>query len=154
MASDRQQALSSLAEARRELLAAIEGLSDDQLSRASCLGDWAAKDILSHIASWEEACARDFRRIAAGDAPGLAAFKEERVNEYNAALMAFRLHLPAAQARREFETARAEILEAVEGLPDGEFAEGRFARLITNVQAGHDRDHASHIREWRRREGL
>ena len=153
MASERDEVLSNLTAARSELLAAVNGLSDEQLSRQGCVGEWAAKDVLSHVSSWDEVCARDFRRIARGGAPGFAAFKEERVDEYNGVLMALRLHFPAAQARRELEEARAEVLAALSALPDTHFAKGQFARIVMDVQAGHDRDHAQAIRNWRQGQG-
>ena len=154
MPSEREEALSNIAEARRELLAAIEALSDEQLSKEGCVGEWAAKDVLSHIASWDEVCAQDFRRLARGDGPALVAFKLDRVDEYNATIMSLRRHFPAAQARRELEAGRAELLEVAQGLPDAQFAQGRFVRGLLDIAAHHDRDHAQMVHDWRQQQGL
>ncbi|MDH7484968.1 MAG: DinB family protein [Anaerolineae bacterium] len=38
---------------RQRLLQAIEGLSDEEMTAASAVGEWSVQDILGHIAAWE-----------------------------------------------------------------------------------------------------
>lgn len=151
--ADREQILAEMAKARESFLASLEGLSDDQMTRPAA-GDWSVKDLLAHIACWEEVLVPDVQRLARGDAPALAAFDIKKVDEWNAMLMSLRRHFSLDQARRELETCRERLLEAVAGLPDSALAEGQFARNLLNICVIHDGEHEQDIRDWRKREGL
>jgi hypothetical protein len=150
---DRDQILASVDESRRKLLAAIEGLTDDQMMKP-VVGDWSVKDLLAHVASYEEMALPDIERVARGDAPALAAFDLKRVDEYNAMIMSLRRHFSLDQARRELDIIRSSLLEAVSRLPDSALAEGQFARGFLQICAYHDTEHTEDIHNWRKREGL
>ncbi|NIQ99441.1 MAG: hypothetical protein GTN78_04470, partial [Gemmatimonadales bacterium] len=49
--SEREQVYSQLEDARKKLLAAIDGLTPEQMT-VPMLDDWSVKDILCHLASW------------------------------------------------------------------------------------------------------
>ena len=51
-----------------ELLAAIDKLDDDAMSRRF-YGDWAVKDILAHIAGWQTQMTGAMERMARGEKP-------------------------------------------------------------------------------------
>ena len=53
MAEDRDALLRHYRQMRTELLAAIDGLSDEALVEPS-LDGWSVKDHLAHIAHWDE----------------------------------------------------------------------------------------------------
>jgi len=151
--SDRDELLSRLQESRDELVSAIRGLPDDKLT-APMAGEWSAKDIMGHIASWDEFTASDLRRIACGRLPCLAAFREDEVDNWNAFLMRPRRVFPLPQIQAEFEEARAEMLAALKDLPEALLAKGTMVRNIVGVFANHEKSHAQQIREWRQREGI
>ena len=151
--SDKDDVLSMLHESRKELASAIEGLPDDKLTAP--LGDnWCAKDVMGHIASWDEFTVNDLRRIARGRLPCLAAFREPDVDSWNAFLMRPRRLFPVAQIRAEFEEARAEMVTALKDLPEGLLAQGQMVRNIFSIMSNHEKDHARQVREWRQAEGI
>jgi hypothetical protein len=150
---DREDLLGRAEEARKELLGAIEGLTDEQMTKR-VVGDWSVKDLLAHVASWDEVGLIDMQRLARGDAPALAAFDIQRVDEFNAMLMSLRRHFSLDQARRELDMSHNALLEAVSRLPDSAFAEGQFARGMLQIWAYHDTEHTEDIQAWRKREGL
>ncbi len=151
--ADREKILAEMATARESFLAAVEGLSDAHMTRP-VVGEWSVKDLLAHVACWEEVLLPDMRRLARGDAPALAAFDIKKVDEWNEKLMSLRRHFSLEQARRELELRREQLLDAVAGLPDSALAEGQFARNLLKVCVIHDGEHEQDIRDWRRREGL
>jgi len=151
--SDRDELLSRLQESRDELLSAIRGLPEDKLT-ALLASDWSVKDIMGHIASWDEFSAGDLRRIARGRLPCLAAFREGEVDDWNAFLMRPRRLFPLPQILAEFEEARAEMLAALNDLPEPLLARGTMVRNIVAVFANHEKDHARQVREWRQAEGV
>jgi len=139
--------------ARQELLAAIDGLKPEQMT-VPMLGDWSVKDILAHVASWEEYSLPDFRRVAQGQVPALAAFREADVDQWNALIMGLRKNFPLDQVLHEFEYYRRATMAALDALPDERFAQGQFPFVLAIVASQHDRDHAAQIRAWRGQEGL
>ena len=67
----RAEALATLEAGQDELDALFGQLTDTELSQPGTVGrsDWAAKDLLGHIAFWEElALIRDHGRLACGTA--------------------------------------------------------------------------------------
>jgi len=151
--ADREQILAEMATARDNLIAAVEGLSDEHMTRP-VVGEWSAKDLMAHVACWEEVLLPDIQRLARGDAPALAAFDIKKVDEWNEKLMSLRRHFSLEQARRELEFRREQLLDAVAKLPDSALAERQFARNLLKVCVIHDGEHTQDIRDWRKRQGL
>ena len=151
--SDREEVYSLLEAARKELLAAIDGLTPEQMA-VPVFDDWSAKDILAHIASWEEYALPDFRRLGRGHMPALASFREQEVNNWNAMIMSLRRKFPLDQVRYELEANRKATIAALDALPDERLAQGQFARIWATIAAVHDREHSEDIRKWRQKEGI
>jgi hypothetical protein len=154
--SDRQQLLGELENARSELHASYQGLPDEQMTRLGAVGEWSVKDVLSHVASWDEVLLPDLARIARGETPALASIDLQTASfdAANAAIMSQRRNLPLEQVLRVLDIDRADVVAAVGRLPDSALAEGQFGRILLQVTAAHDREHAAGISEWRRKEGL
>ena len=152
--SDRDELLADLEKARNELRAGCQGLSEKQMTRLGAVGEWSVKDVLSHVASWDEAMLPDLARIARGETPALASIDLESADfdNANAAIMSQRRNLPLAQVLRELDTDRADVMAAIGWLPDSALVEGQFGRVLLQITAAHDREHASGISEWRRRQ--
>ena len=150
---DREELLARSEEARRALLGAVDGLTGEQMTKP-VVGDWSVKDLLAHVASWDEMLLPDMHRVARGDAPALATFDLNRVDEYNAMIMSLRRHFSVEQARRELDISHASLLEAISQLPDSALAEGQFARGMLQICAYHDGEHTEDIQSWRKREGV
>lgn len=154
--SDREELLGELEKARAELRASYQGLPDEQMTRLGAVGEWSVKDVLSHVASWDEILLPDLARLARGDTPALASIDLETASfdSANAVIMSQRRKLPLAQVLRELDIDRADVMAAVGRLPDSALAEGQFGRVLIQITAAHDREHAAGILEWRRKEGL
>jgi hypothetical protein len=154
--SDREQLLAELEKGRSELRASYQGLPDEQMTRSEAVGEWSVKDVLSHVASWDEVMLADLERIARGDTPALASVDLESANydAANAVIMSQRRDLPLNQVVRGLDADRAEVVAAVGRLPVAALAEGQFGRLLIQITAAHDLEHAASILEWRRRERL
>ncbi len=151
--SDREEVHSLLQGAHKELLAAIDGLTPEQMA-IPVFADWSVKDILAHIVSWEEYTLLDLQRVARGHMPALAGFKQADVDNWNALVMGLRRDFPLDQVMHELEANRKATIAALDALPDERLAQGQFARIWASITAGHDHEHAEHIREWRQKEGI
>jgi len=154
--ADRQGLLSCLERARSELHGSIQGLSDEQLTQSGAVGEWSVKDVLTHVVSWEETVLPDLARLARGDTPVLQAVDlyAASYDAVNAAIMSLRRKLPLDQVLRELDISRGDFTAAVARLPHAVLAEGQFGRVLVQITAEHDEEHAQHIAEWRTREGF
>lgn len=154
--SDREQLVAYLERARKELRASFRGLSDEQMIRPGVAGEWSAKDVLSHVTSWEEQALPDLARLARGDTAVLASVDLYATNydPFNAMIMSLRRNLHLDQVLRELDISRADFMAAVARLPDSVLVEGQFGHLLLKITAEHDEEHAGHIKEWRKKEGL
>ncbi len=154
--SDKDELLGELEKARSELRASYQGLAGEQMTRLGAVGEWSVKDVLSHVASWDEAMLADLVRIARGDTPALASIDLESASfdAANAAIMSQRRDLPLDRVLRDLDTVRAGVVAAVGRLPDSALAEGQFGRPLLQITAAHDREHADSILQWRTQQGL
>jgi hypothetical protein len=153
---ERDQLRRELEEARKELLASFQGLTQEQMTRPGVAGDWSVKDVLSHVTSWEEIALPDLARLARGDKAVLASIDLYSANydPMNAVIMSMRRNLPLDQVLRELHIFHADFVAGVARLPDSVIQEGQFGWLFVKITAEHDHEHAGHISEWRKREAL
>ncbi len=151
--SEKAAALDNLRSAYRELQAAIEGIPAERMTEVWS-GEWSVKDMLAHMASWDEILAEDLRRIARGHMPVLASFREADVNAWNAFLMRPRRSFGLDQVRFESQHWHQQAIASFEALPDALFSPGNMAAAFAAIQAAHYRDHAGNILQWRQKEGI
>ena len=150
----RTDLLAGAQSARTELLAAIEGLSDDQMAAPS-LDGWSVRDQLAHVAAWDELRYYEIARVVRGQPTLYHDLRDDHeVREINGAFTYFRRDLTSEEMLRELEFSRGRILELVETMPEERLAEAAEGRVRIRRTAGHDRDHAAQIRDWRKREGI
>jgi hypothetical protein len=129
MSEDREALLHHYRTMRAELLAAVDGLSDESMSEPS-LDGWSVKDHLGHLALWDEMRAREVERISAGH-DSACKMNGEQDAAYTAMGYDLRRGLSLAQVRWEFETSAPEAAGRYRGGDDaraGRFAVWRGAR--------------------------
>jgi hypothetical protein len=150
MAENRDELLRHYARMHDELLGAMHGLSDVQMTDPSIDG-WSVKDHLAHLAQWDDIRAAEVTRISAGyDSTWHMAGNQDDV--FNALGYELRRNLPLDQVRWEFATAHQRLLDAVaaatqRGLDPSLYGE---ASLLTT----HASEHAGWIRRWREQRAI
>lgn len=150
MAEDKEGLLRHYQQTRQELLAAIEGLSDELLSEPS-LDGWSVKDHLAHLALWDDVRAGEVARISAGHASAWR-MTAEQDEAYNAMAHRLRLSLSPGQARWELDTSRQRLLDAIAAAT----SRGLDASLYgeAGLRSGHEAQHTEWIKRWRAEKGL
>jgi hypothetical protein len=149
----KHKVLEDLAAAHVAFKEAVLHIPADKLT-APMHGEWCVKDLVAHVSSWEEVASLDLHRIAAGQVPIVAAFKEPEIDEWNAFLMRGRRLFPAAQVMAELESRYDMLVEAIEAVPEAMFSGGSVVANFLAVAIHHYGDHGGHIREWREKEGI
>lgn len=84
----RDQALAVLADGHDRVDRLLAGVSDGDLTREATIGggDWSAKDLIGHIATWEEAAIDAMADVRRGTVPRIETYLREEggVDRYNA----------------------------------------------------------------------
>ena len=150
MVEDRDALLEHYRAMREDLLAAIDGLSDELLTEPS-LDGWSVKDHLAHIALWDDIRASEVMRISAGhDSAWSMADGQDDV--YNSLSYSLRRAMTVDQARWELETSRQRVLDAITSATP----RGLDASLYgeAGLRSSHATAHAGWIRRWRGERGM
>src|SRR5215210_7085073 len=111
MAEDRDALRRHYQQMRAELLAAIEGLSDELMTEPSIDG-WSVKDHLAHVALWDEVRASEVARISAGHDSAWRMIGDQD-GIYSALGHSLRLALSVEQVRWELTTSGQRLLDAI-----------------------------------------
>jgi len=115
MSAEKQKILTELDTARTRLEAALDRLGD----QTQVYAPWRVKELLDHLAGWDEAVLTAFRSHAAGEVPALTA--PDGIDVYNSRSVAARLALPLEQSRQEFLDNRQTLKALVLALPEDKF---------------------------------
>ncbi len=152
---DKRALLERLTGARADLLSAIAGLSEVEMTTQPVAGAWTIRDVLVHIGGWAAWDLAGVRGIVAGQPPDFAAIRD--VDTFNADLVAVRSGWSLAQVLAEMRDAQAALLELLAGLSDEAlFRDESFRGPYWDHLAGwlqvaweHESEHAAQIRAWR-----
>lgn len=151
----KEETLARLAESRRALHQAIEGLSEEEMTQVQVEGVWTIKDVLGHITSWEETCLEPLRRYADG-----GPFEVQVIEDYlswNDEQAVRKRDVPLDVILDELATVRHGLVEAASRLSVGQWeqrvpfswgGEGTIAGVL-DVFYRHELEHVHHIQQRR-----
>ena len=153
MAEDRDALLQHYRQMRETLLAAIEGLSDEQLSEPS-LDGWSVKDHLAHIALWDDLRSSEVARISAGhdSAWRPQSRHDDAFDDFNDLAYELRRDMSVAQARWELETSQQRLLAAISAASPRALDASLYGEA--GLRTTHEAEHAGWIRRWREERGI
>lgn len=150
----RDQLLAETDEGFADLLAAIDGLNDEQMLQV-WFGDWSVRDILAHVAGWHREMTELYNRMARGERPVPEGVSFDDSDGWNARFVQSHADTSPATIVEEMKASKEAFVAAARQLPEERFEEGRAAhRVLTGTGAGHYQEHTPVIREWRQKEGI
>ena len=121
----RDEALRTLDEGQQQLDDLLSGVGEADLVRPATIGggDWSAKDVVGHVAIWEEAAIDALADIRRGEVPKIESFFREEggVDRYNAETMPGIQALSVEAARVRAKAAHDTLLDQIRGLTDEEW---------------------------------
>ena len=157
----RDEAITRLRAARRELQDALAGLIQEDMLRPNAVNHWSLKDLLAHIASWDEEQLRVIQAFAMQPEPQYAYTISDRndFGSWNEAEIQLRKSRTLQQILSEFENARRDLIQVVEGVTDQVLQRPKttsWGKQLTGLElldeeAEHDIEHAKDIRSWRKK---
>jgi hypothetical protein len=109
MTADERAAMLAQAEHEwGELRDAVAAFTDEELDRENAIGAWSVRDVMIHIANWEEELLRIVEALDAGQPPAPTITSDDQLDSWNEVGVA-RFHtVPLSEAREYyFNTHRA-----------------------------------------------
>ena len=146
-----QQLITELEHSRAELLRAIGGLSEEQMTCPEING-WSVKDHLAHLTVWDEMRFFEISRIARGGEAGFPVTEE--IDWLNEPTVVMRRKLSLKQVIIDLAYARDLVLQAVAICPEDRLDPTLYEDIGIEGGVAHDRSHAETIVAWRQKEGI
>ncbi len=157
----RDEAIQELRAARKELLETLADFTEEDYLRPNAIGKWSAKDLLAHIAAWDEELVRVLQTFPM---PGESVYTyliSDRNNfaTWNEEQVALRRNQTLSQTVAEFEGARRDLIQVIEGLTDAVLNRSRMTSWnehatgfdLIMAQAARDRDCAAQVKSFRKK---
>jgi hypothetical protein len=146
---EKQRLIDRLDHARAEIQSLIPRVS----TQAEVYPGWTMRQVLAHIAGWDEATLAALRAHAGGRESGTPAARG--ITVYNAQSVETREALSFEQTRREFDFVREEVKQAIREMPEDRFQLmmilpwGGYGMIedIVDIFAEHEEEHAAEIRK-------
>ena len=145
MPEDKEELLRHYRKSRVRLLAAIEGLTDDEMSEPSIDG-WSVKDHLAHMALWDDMRADEVERISAGFESALK-MTDDQDEGLNTTGYEWRRSFSAAQAKWELENSRRKLLDAIANCTPRALDTSLYG--AAGLRSEHEDMHAEWLERWR-----
>jgi uncharacterized damage-inducible protein DinB len=157
----RDEAVIKLRAARKELLESLYDVSDEDMLRPNAVEKWSLKDLLGHIAAWDEETLRVIQAFAMQTEPQYSYAISERndFGTWNEEQFQIRQDHSLEQVRHEFEGARRDLIQVIEGVTDQVLMRPKRTSWNTtqtglellDEAAAHDLEHAMDVRRWRKK---
>jgi len=151
----RDELLTRMNAGRERLWSAIDGLDAEALALPGVNGEWAAKDVLAHMAFWEEHASQRLRLIAEGRAEQIHYYGSGEIDDINAQVFAERRPWTVAEAEQALRLARRRLLEDLAALTDEQLGSSPAGIPVLAWLAAdtfeHDQEHLPQITAWRER---
>jgi len=150
MPEQKEQLLHHYEGTRRDLLEAIDGLSDEAMTERS-LDGWSVKDHLAHLALWDDVRADEVVRISAGHE---SAWRMDGAQDeaYNAMSYALRSDLSVGQVKWELARSRQRLLDAIASASERGLDPSLYGEA--GLRSGHEAQHTAWVKRWRGEQGL
>lgn len=147
--------VSGLEYSRSELLKAIEGLSQRELTEIPIYEGWTIKEVLAHIIGWDQRVIKTLPLMLQNRASEIPGVEVEAHNRQSLAAWADR---SLAETLAEIKSTHQQILDMLSSLDHVEIdmRRERNGRVITirsyviDIMMEHERQHAAEISQWRK----
>lgn len=134
---------------RQALEEALARLDAAQLTQPGVNGEWSVKDMLAHIAWWEEHRTRILRGesndLSVG---GVDLAEDATTDQVNAAVFAANQNRPLSAVRAEFDAAHRDVLTAIEALAEDDLASDDVYDGIAWDTFRHYPEHTAMLTTW------
>ena len=127
---------------------AVDGIPDERLAEPMT-GHWTGKDLLGHVAFWEDWVIGDCRRILAGEPdPGAD------LDPINQGQVAEQKNASVGDQKRYRDEAHARLMDFLGTIPEDTPFFPELVKALEWETYAHYDEHAAEVRAWREAAGL
>lgn len=149
---NRSQLLKRLDEAWQSLTEAYSGLPEQAMTESRVTDAWTIKDIIAHVASWEEESLAALPLILEGKKTPRYSALYGGIDAFNAKRVERNRTLALSEVLRRRDETHRRLIAFLETVPDDRFSrETPFRRRLRLDTYRHYAEHAQAIRAWRAR---
>jgi hypothetical protein len=149
MATKIDDMVSRMEQSRAQLNTAIDKVAP----QTEIYPTWKVKQVMDHIAGWDELVYRSLLAYKNGDTP--APMEDNGIDRFNARSIADRENVPIEQSKREYINAREKVIQVLHKLPLEMLTEKYPApwggkctiSSIVRIFVSHEQEHAHQIEE-------
>lgn len=114
----RREAIRRMERSRRRTLSFLSKLPEREILRPRTQGQWSVRDVLAHIAAWEEEGVHRLELIARGRGDRIRFYDDMReVNRFNARAVVAAWSIPVPALLRRLARQRRRLIDALRRFP-------------------------------------
>ena len=113
----REQLLDEMDQVWSELRDSAWALTDEQIDRENTVGTWSGRDVMVHIANWEERCAEVIQMLDRDEPITRLYTTDEELDAVNERWVRPWHTVPLAEAKRYVERAHQQLRDTVRDSP-------------------------------------
>jgi hypothetical protein len=146
----REELLARIEGRYREFAQSYAGLTAAQMCEPRAAGEWSVKDIIGHVATWEEESLKALPLVA----KGLRTPPYGGIDRFNAEQAARKRDMTLDAVLAQAEETHCRLLAYVLSVPESLIeSETRFRHRLRMDTYGHYPHHTQAVRAWRERRG-
>ena len=134
-----------------DIMSAIDGLAEEEMSASNTVGVWAVRNVLEHIAMWEGEVIKALSFWRAGQEIDWAYVNGMTgINEFNAAWIENLKHMSVEKVLKLFEQTHKSLVSDIESIPEQTWTDrGGVPKWIPEITVDHRRHHMKGIKGYR-----
>jgi hypothetical protein len=145
----KERTLERLEREWQALINTWKGLPEDVLLQPGAVGYWSVRDVMSHIATWNEEALKALPLIL----EGRPLPRYMGIDAFNAREQARKQYLSLEQVKKELPVTYHKLTDYLQNLPETAFGSPRFSKRLRLDTIGHYREHTAQIAAWRAQQG-
>jgi uncharacterized damage-inducible protein DinB len=143
-----QTLLAEISTARQKLMTVCQSLPVTALEIPRLSNAWSVKDVLAHLAAWEEWATRSLALAVQDDSPLLESIDVDAINE---TIYQERLDWSWAEVEVAFDAAHKDLVEVIAKLEPTRLKSEAVRQAIWENTVEHYAEHLPDLQRWQRR---
>jgi hypothetical protein len=148
--AEKDAIISGLVTARRKVTDAARALSAAQQDEVF-LGIWSVKELLAHLAGWDDTNIQAVQEILAGEKPSFWQHYDHDWQSYNAQLVAEYRRDDFADLLAVVEDAHRRLIDFLQTVPAEEYVKKRKILTLLRTEIKDEHEHCRQVEEFRSR---
>ncbi len=147
----RQRLLKRLDTAWRDFRDSYSGLSEAELLKPGVIGQWAVKDIIAHVTTWEEEALKHLPALLRGERLPRYSVTHGGIDSFNAQAAAGKKDFSLSEVFRQSDQIHRKLIDLIESVPEEQLdSKARFRHRLRLDTYGHYMKHTEAVRRWRK----